>query len=411
MTPKILLVTTRRWFATARLGTALAQADCHVHAVCPSDHLLTKARAVRGTFRYSGLLPIKSIRAAIGAAQPDLIIPCDDLAATHLHHLYALATRSAAESPNLLALLERSLGNPAYFSAVDSRNAFMSLARAEAVCAPKTAVGTSVDNVLSWLKENGLPAVLKMDGTYGGAGTEIVHSLSDAESSFRKLDVGILMSRVAKHAVLGGALTAARSWFQNNKSVVNTQSFVPGPDASSSVACWQGEVLAMIQFEVLRKTDPKGSASVLRLINNPEISATVKKMVSRLGLSGLVGFDFILEEPTGHPYLIELNPRATQTCHLRLGEGRDLVAALRSKVSGEALQAVPRITDNDVIALFPQEWQKTPDSEFIKSAYHDVPWDEPELMRAGTQYRPQTGGWLSQGKWREVRSKLTVGRA
>ncbi len=411
MTPKILLVATRRWFATARLGTALAQAGCQVQAICPSDHLLTKVRAVRGTYHYSGLLPIRSLRAAIDAAQPDLVIPCDDLAATHLHHLHALAARSAAESLNVLALLERSLGNPTYFSVVDSRNAFMSLAREEGVGAPNTAIVSSAGNVLSWLKQNGLPAVLKVDGTHGGAGTEIVDHLGDAESSFQKLDAGILVSRVAKHAVLAGDFSGARSWLRNNKSVVNIQSYVPGPDASSSVACWQGEVLAMIQFEVLRKTHPKGSASVLRLIDIPEISATVKKMVARLGLSGLVGFDFILEEQTGRPYLIELNPRATQTCHLRLGEGRDLVAALRSKMSGEALQAVPRMTDNDVVALFPQEWQKDPDSEFIKSAYHDVPWEEPELVRAGIQFRPQSRGWLSQGKWREVRSKLSVGRA
>jgi hypothetical protein len=411
MTPKILLVTTRRWFATARLGSALAQAGCYVQAVCPSGHLLTKARAVRGTYPYSGLLPIKSLRAAIDAAQPDLIIPCDDLAAIHLHHLHALAAQSVAPSPKILALLERSLGNPAYFSAVDSRNAFMSLAREEGVRAPKMATITTSADLVSWLKENGLPAVLKVDGTHGGAGTEIVQSFDDAESSFHKLNDGILMSRVAKRALFGRDLAVARSWLQNNKSVVNIQSFVPGPDASSSVACWQGEVLALIQFEVLRKTNPKGSASVLRLIDNPEISATVKKMAARLGFSGLVGFDFILEERTGHPYLIELNPRATQTCHLRLGNGRDLVGALRSRISGEAPQSVPSMTDNDVIALFPQEWQKTPDSEFIKSAFHDVPWDEPELVRAGTQYRPQNGGWLSQGKWREVRSKLSVRRA
>jgi hypothetical protein len=411
MTPKILLVTTRRWFATARLGTALAQAGCRVQAMCPSDHLLTKARAVHGTYPYSGLLPLRSLRAAIDAAEPDLLIPCDDLAATHLHHLHALAAQSATPSPEIVALLERSLGNPAYFSAVDSRNAFMSLAREQGVRAPKTATVTTAGYLVSWLKENGLPAVLKVDGTHGGAGTEIVQSFDEAKNSFRKLDDGILMSRVAKRALLGRDLAVARSWLQNDKAVVNIQSFVPGPDASSSVACWQGEVLAMIQFEVLRKTNPKGSASVLRLINNSEISATVEKMVARLGFSGLVGFDFILEEQTGHASLIELNPRATQTCHLRLGDGRDLVGALRSKISGQALQSVPRMTDHDVIALFPQEWQKTPDSEFIRSAFHDVPWDEPELVRAGTQYRAPKGGWLSQGKWREVRSKLSVRRA
>src|SRR5271168_1511127 len=209
MTPKILLVATRRWFATARLGSALAQAGCHVQAICPSDHLLTKVRAVHATYHYSGLLPTRSLRAAVDAAQPDLVIPCDDLAATHLHHLHALAAQAAAPLPKISALLERSLGNPAYFSAVDSRKAFMSLAREEGVCAPNTAIVASPANVLSWSKENGLPAVLKVDGTHGGAGTEIVHSLGDAETSFHKLDAGILMSRVAKHAVLAGDFSGA----------------------------------------------------------------------------------------------------------------------------------------------------------------------------------------------------------
>jgi ATP-grasp domain len=411
MTPNILLITTRRWFATARLGSALAQAGCHVQAMCPSDHLLTSARGVQGTYRYSGLLPIQSVRAAMEAAQPDLVIPCDDLALEHLHHLHAMGTRSDAASSKIMDLLERSLGNFAYFSTVDSRTAFMELAREEGVRAPRTAVVTSPNQAASWLKQNGLPAVLKVDGTYGGAGTEIVDTFDAAESSFRKLNVGLLMLRMAKRTLLGRDLTVARSWFQNAKSVVNIQSFVPGPDASSSVLCWQGEVLAMIQFEVLRKTYPKGSASVLRLIDNPEISATVKRMVSRLGLSGFVGFDFILEAETGHAHLIELNPRATQTCHLRLGEGRDLVASLRSKISGETLRGAPAVTDTSVIALFPQEWQRDPDSEFIKSAYHDVPWEEPELVRAGTQYRPQKAGWLSHHRWREARSKLSVRRA
>ena len=118
----------------------------------------------------------------------------------------------------------------------------------------------------------------------------------------------------------------------------------------------------MIQFEVLNEDNSEGSASVRRFIHNPEISdLTVKKMVSRLGLSGLVGFDFILEERTGRPHLIELNARATQTCHLRLGE-RD--ATLRRCVAfenfgqshSEAIRAPPR---TEVIALFPQEeWIK-----------------------------------------------------
>jgi ATP-grasp domain len=411
MTPKILLITTCRWFATTRLAMAFAQSGCDVEAMCPAGHLLAKTRVVRKLHSYSGLLPMKSIRAAMDAAQPDLVVPCDDLATKHLHHWHAIAKQSARDSSRIAALLERSLGHPEHFSAIDSRNEFMSLALEERVRAPKTARVTSLDDLKRWIVENGLPAVLKVDGSFGGAGTEIVYSVEEAERAFRKLNVGILMARAAKRAVVGRDMTSVRSWLQNHRAVVNVQSFVAGPDASTSAACWQGEVLAMIQFAVLNKTIPKGSASVLRLIHSPAISTAVKKMVSRLGLSGLVGFDFIIEARTGDAHLIELNARATQTCHLQLGEGSDLAAALRSKISGESIRYAPRVTENEVIALFPQEWIKRPDSPFLKTAYHDVPWEEPELVRAGTQFRPQNDGWLSQGKWREVRAKLTVGRA
>lgn len=389
---------------------AFAQAGCEVEAMCPSGHLLTRLRAVRRIHSYSGLRPMKSIRTAIDAAKPDLVVPCDDLATKHLHHLHTKEKRPGGESSRILALLERSLGHHARYSTVDSRNEFIALAREEGVRAPKTAIVTNASDLRAWLNENGLPAVLKVDGTHGGAGTEIVCSMEEAESAFHKLNVGILMTRAAKRAVVGRDMTFARSWLRNHKAVVNVQSFVAGPDASSSAACWQGEVLAMIQFEVLNKTNPKGSASVLRLINNPGISAAVRKMVSRLGLSGLVGFDFIIEERTGDAHLIELNARATQTCHLQLGEGCDLAAALRSKVSGECVRNAPRVTDNQVIALFPQEWLKRPDSAFLRSGYHDVPWEEPELVRAGTQYRGQSGRWLSRDRLLEVRSNLTVRR-
>jgi hypothetical protein len=108
-------------------------------------------------------------------------------------------------------------------------------------------------------------------------------------------------------------------------------------------------------------------------------------MVRRLNLSGLQGFDFMLETDTGSAYLIEINPRATQVGHLTLGSGRDLPAALYAAVSGEAVHPAPKLTENDTIALFPQEWMRDPESAFLQSAYHDVPWEEPEVLRACLQ--------------------------
>ena len=82
------------------------------------------------------------------------------------------------------------------------------------------------------------------------------------------------------------------------RSVVNAQVYVAGRDAISEVACWKGRVLASLHFEVLNKQYASGPASVVRLMENEAMSGAIEKIVRRLHLSGLHGFDFILEEST-----------------------------------------------------------------------------------------------------------------
>ena len=136
----------------------------------------------------------------------------------------------------------------------------------------------------------------------------------------------------------------------------------------------------------------------MRLIDNADMSAAAEKMVRRLNLSGVHGFDFMLEEQTGNAYLIEMNPRATQVGHLALGSGRDIPAALYAALSGKDVQPAPKVTENDTIALFPQEWIRDPESPFLRSAYHDIPWEEPELIRDCVSNRRKQSSWYSTGK-------------
>jgi hypothetical protein len=103
-------------------------------------------------------------------------------------------------------------------------------------------------------------------------------------------------------------------------------------------------------------------------------------IVRHLRLS-LIGLDFILEGGTGRAHLIEMNARATQICHLRLGSSRDLLAPLLAALSGEPLRQTMPMTEHDVIALFPQEWLRDSTSKFMSTAYHDVPWEEPDLLQ------------------------------
>ncbi len=82
---------------------------------------------------------------------------------------------------------------------------------------------------------------------------------------------------------------------------MNAQSFVDGREATSAVACWQGKVLAALHFEVINKRSAAGPATVVRWIENIDIATAAEKMVRRLNLSGVHGFDFMLEEERAKP--------------------------------------------------------------------------------------------------------------
>jgi hypothetical protein len=380
--PTVLIATTSRWFPTARLAMALAHAGCTVDAVCPARHPLRRMRAVRRTHAYRGLMPLQSFARAVAAAQPDFILPGDDLATTHLHQLYDQERQRGEAGRSTCALIERSLGAPEGFPVVYSRTAFIDLARKAGMRAPRTEVIANLNDLRKWVAKVGLPTVLKANGTSGGNGVRVVHTLEEAEHAFRALQSPPLLARAVKRALVDQDKTLVWSSLLRRRSVVNAQEFVAGREATSAVACWQGNVLAGLHFEVIHKRDAAGPSSVLRLIENAEMSAAAEKIAGRLQLCGLHGFDFMLEAHSGNAHLIEINPRATQVGHLALGPGRDLPAALCAALSGEPVHAASKVTESDTIALFPQEWMRDPASEYLTSGYHDVPWEEPELIRA-----------------------------
>ena len=410
MRPKVLLVTTCCWFPTARLAMALARAGCAVEAVCPPGHPLARTSAVRRTYTYSGLAPLRSCAAAIASANPDLIVPGDDLATWHLQQLYRRELRTA-KAGTLCALIARSLGAPESFPVVYARSAFIELAHAEGVRAPQAEAIRNMRELKEWIARTGLPTVLKADGTSGGDGVRIVHTLEDAEQAWRRLQAPPLVARAAKRALIDQDRTLVWPSLLRHRSVVNGQAFVAGNEATSTIACWEGVVLASLHFEVVNKASAAGHATVVRLVESAEMSAAVEKMACRLGLSGFYGFDFMLEAETGNAYLIEINPRATQVGHLALGPGRDLPAALFAALSGRAVQTAPKVTEKETIALFPQEWIRDPQSAFLQSAYHDVPWEEPELVRDCVSNRKKQSAWYSRSARNQASASTALPKA
>lgn len=396
MKPTVLLVATSRWYPTARLGMALANAGCNVEAVCPARHPISKAKCIRRMFVYHGLAPMISLARAISIGKPDFIVSCDDLATQHLHRLYIQQQREGKSDSPICALIERSLGKSESFPIVSARTAFMDVARDEGVRVPLTQVIKNSDDLRAWVSRTGLPTVLKADGTSGGDGVRIARTLAEAERFLAELQAPPLLARAVKRALIDHDKTLLGPSIRRLHPVVNAQAFVAGREATSATVCWEGDILASLHFEVVNKATSTGHATVVRRIENAEMSAAVDSMVRRLSLSGFYGFDFMLEASTGRASLIEVNPRSTQVGHLSFGAGQDLPASLFAVLSGRTAHPSPKVTEKDTVALFPQEWIRDPESPFLRSAYHDVPWDEPGLIQDCVSNRRKQSAWYSR---------------
>jgi hypothetical protein len=378
--PKVLLTDTNRWALAARLAIGLSEAGCHVSAVCPAyGHALSKTRAVQQIFPYSGLHPLKSLAAAIGAVEPDFIVPSCERGVEHLHELYAQSQSHGAGESKLAALIERSLGSPASHSVVSSRYELLALAREEGVRVPNTSRLDTPEDLESWCSRESLPWVFKVDGTWGGGGVEIVHATDQVQPSFRQLARLFRFGRAIKRIFVNRDPFWLRPWWNRVQHAVSVQSYIHGRPANCAVVCWKGRVLAGIGVEVVSSDGLTGPASVVRVIHNAEMMFAAERIASRLGLSGFFGLDFMIEGGSGAAYLIEMNPRTTPLCHLRLGKGRDMPGAIWAQLADQPCPEAPPVTHNEMIAYFPQAWNSNHD--LLQSCFQDIPQGEPELVQ------------------------------
>ncbi len=402
MGSNVLLATTCRWFSTARLATALQRAGCRVSVVCPRNHCIETLHLVDTTCRFNALRPVASLRAALLATRADLVIPCDDQAMRYLHRVHENVRRGGPESSWLLQTLEFSMGDPAGYAIAESRDAFMATIDQEGIAAPETKMIASVKEMHRWIEQFGLPAVLKADGTSGGEGVMIVQTPAEAERAFRHLQAPVSTAVVAKRSLLDGNRTCVLPWLEQRRRVVSIQAFVAGPDANMAVAAFQGRILSSLSVEVLKTARAKGPATIVRVIENQQMHRAAEKVVARLGFTGLCGFDFMLDPKTGDACLIEMNARATQTCTVPLGAGRDAVAAIASTLTGRLELSAPLPMRGDTIALFPGAWQHDATDPLFERAYPDVPWDNAALVQFGMQQIQRQ----PKDKWLELALKM-----
>jgi hypothetical protein len=342
------------WPFPAQLAGAFAGTGAQVEALAPASSMLARSRHPSRLHLYSSLAPMDCLNQAIAAAKPDLVVPCDDLAAR------LVAQARDEPLPGRLEFLSRA-------------------AKAGAPIAATQEIRQAED-LESAIEKLGLPLVLKLDHSWGGEGVLIAASRQEAMAGFRRF------GRQSRLRDLLRVLRGRGTHFLTQalypvSSPISGQSFVTGTAATSSLACWRGKVVASHHFDVRVSTTPTSPASVIAISDCPQMAAAAETVARTFNLSGLFGLDYI-RDGRGQVHLLEMNRRATPTMHLALEQ--DLAASLL-RSAGLSASFRPAVTDKKHIALFPREWLRDPASPWLTRAYHDVPWDDPEVMRACVQ--------------------------
>ncbi len=230
MRPRVLLLQSHRWPNAAHLAIAFRKAGFVVESVAPAGHPLHDMRSSCRTFVYRPTSPRKSIQRAIEAAQPQLIIPCDDRALGHLHALHeeSKRIRDITYQPPMSALIETSLGSPESFGLLRSRLSLSRVLGLPGVNVPRTDRIASLRQLLDWVKLHGLPAVLKLDGSWGGQDVFLLRDHSAIGSTFHKMQLRQSLLRPLKAALTKGDVEPLFSYARSPTPIISAQSFVNG---------------------------------------------------------------------------------------------------------------------------------------------------------------------------------------
>jgi glutathione synthase/RimK-type ligase-like ATP-grasp enzyme len=360
---------------------ALDDAGFRVATLTPHGNPARRLRRVRDHFSYRlGSRGASTLRAIVQWS-PDFLVATDDLTVEDLHALHRRMAASTAPSRRHIAdLIEVSLGAAAGFPVARNKSDFIARAGTEGMRCPNTVI-IPADGAFLPPAELSYPVVVKADNSYGGLCVRI----ADSEAAMRAA-VWELQTPAGWHSRLrrlAGAILGSHAFAALElplRRTISLQQYIKGRSCNRAVVCWEGKVLAGISVEAVEVTHEHGPSSVVRPIDHPEMTKAAEHMVKCLNLSGFVGFDFVLDS-SNRAWALEMNPRVTPICHLSPANGTNLAWSLYRQMTGLAPLPAPVSTDCDPIALFPGEIIRSPSGAYIQSCHHDVPWNEPELVR------------------------------
>ncbi len=377
---RILLVATALHALPATMAQRLIHAGLEVGVVAPGTRYL-KSLPLSLRVGCSPRHFEKNLQQTVAAWRPSLIVPCDDRATEWLHRWHAdLRAASDPQMRWMAELVETSLGDPAHFEVASSKSRLVALAAALGIRTPASLPANSPDEIALAQRDIPFPAMMKSDGAFGGCGVRSVASAEDAAACLDVWRKPPRLRRVVLDSLREGRTLpfVLRRDFQPPE--IDLQAIIPGSPVNRAVLCQQGRVVAGVTVKALRTKPDNGPATVVETFQHEQIEADVARLVAALGLSGFVGFDFMLDHDN-RAWLIELNPRVTPAACLFSSSASPLVSALGPSLRQSGVAFADPAPGQRVV-MFPQEFERDPQSALLSTPEHYVPWNSPAFVRA-----------------------------
>lgn len=370
--PTIMLIALRPdWLAACRLPAALHEAGFRVVAICSRQAYMAQTQYIQefnwieSKFRTYPRSTCIAVFQMIKEHPPEMIIPMDEDAYTLLCDLQTLNRLSFSKA--LQETLRNSLPeHPAKRSFID-KNFFQ-------------------DQVQSWqlphperlhvpLRSQDFPIVAKANFGSGGQQVRICKNQTELDEFHQSQKLS------AFEALRNQLKTCLFYDIFANRPTISWQACIPGPAAFHAFVALNGRYLGGFSAIKLR-THPgrTGPSSVIEGIDLPDLTNLASLLVKKLGYSGFGSFDFILQESSKQVKLLELNPRPVPASHLRQSSGIDLAGLLFESLILRREPPIPTAKPFRV-ALFPNEILRDPESPFLQDAWHDIPQDDPQLLK------------------------------
>jgi Carbamoyl-phosphate synthase L chain, ATP binding domain len=388
---RVLTISIDNWYTGGRLPKVLSDAGFDEAVLCCSDDLAAQTRHVQRRYlvkssptEVTGDELLTALVRAVNEWEPALLIPTDEGSTGFLHWLACCSHRRRRDEVlRLRPLIEYSLGNPRFYRRLHSKHRTLSLAAKCSVPTPAMCVTDRVGRALRFAERVGYPVVVKSDRSAAGCGVRMCHSADQVRDAYRELLPSDWKRRIYWRLYQRSPWQHWELARYRDQVPLHVQRAIPGDCVMFSFVALQGRIIAGGGL-LKEQTYPSecGPSSVVRVIEHDGMRQAAARIVARVGYSGFGSMDFIREPGTGRAVFLEFNYRSVPAHYLGPTIGVRYCLALRLALEGGQPSAVVNPALNKVVAMFPQEDCRDPESPYFRTAARDVPEDDPELLKA-----------------------------